>query len=66
MRVLYVVRKKTNYLTNHNMKNTKRFYNAPEIQELEIKTEGVLCESTAGAGSLNDNSWDVTFGESEN
>ena len=45
---------------------TKRFYLTPEIEELEISTEGILCESTAGAGTLDDNSWDLTFGETNN
>ena len=40
----------------------KTFYVAPEIVELEIKNEGLLCQSPgsetgAGAGELDDNSW---------
>ncbi len=43
---------------------TDKDYLAPEIRELEFSTEGILCESTAGAGSLYDNPWgDMTFGE---
>lgn len=45
---------------------TKHFYLAPESQELEVSTEGVLCESAsdeAGAGCLDDNSWGLTYGE---
>ena len=43
---------------------TNKTYLAPEIQKLEICTEGILCESTAGAGSLYDNPWgDLTFGQ---
>ena len=38
-------------------------YLTPEISEYEIRTEGVLCSSPGGAGSLGDNSWDLTFGE---
>lgn len=46
---------------------TKRFYLAPKITEIEVDTEGVLCESNAaGAGNLNDNDWDLTFGETNN
>ena len=47
------------------MVTTKRFYLAPEIQELEISTECILCASTAGAGTLGDNSWEdnLIFGE---
>ena len=46
---------------------TKRFYLSPEIMELEINTEGILCESTASAGTLDDNTWgELTFGETNN
>ena len=38
-------------------------YLTPEISEYEIRTEGILCASPGGAGSLDDNSWDITFGE---
>ena len=45
---------------------TNKDYLAPEIWELEISTEGILCGSTAGAGFLEDNAWgDLTFGEPE-
>lgn len=37
-------------------------YLAPDVQELEICTEGFLCGSdAAGAGMLDDNSWDLEF-----
>ncbi len=43
---------------------TNKDYLAPEVRWLEISTEGILCESTAGAGYLEDNAWgDLTFGE---
>lgn len=46
---------------------TNKDYLAPEIRELEISTEGILCESTAGAGTLDDNTWgELTFGETNN
>ena len=49
------------------MITTKQFYLIPQIEELEINTEGILCESNAaGAGNLNDNDWDLTFGETIN
>ena len=48
------------------MTTTKRFYLSPEVQELEIGTEGILCESGVGAGTLDDNSWNLTFGETNN
>ena len=40
----------------------KELYVAPEISELEINVEGLLCqsdenESGAGAGELDDNPW---------
>ena len=40
-------------------------YLTPEISEFEIGTEGVLCVSSEGAGTLEDNSWgsDLSFGE---
>ena len=44
------------------MKKTQN-YLTPEISEFEIRTEGILCESSVGAGTLDDNSWDLTFGE---
>lgn len=40
----------------------KELYVAPEISELEIKNEGLLClsnENGAGAGELDDNSWNL-------
>ena len=44
----------------------KTNYQTPDIMELEISTEGILCGSTAGAGFLEDNAWgDLTFGEPE-
>ena len=45
---------------------TEKYYLAPEISEFEILTEGILCASPGGAGSLGDNSWDLTFGETKN
>lgn len=45
------------------MKNKNYF--APEACELQVSTEGILCASVTGAGVLNDNSWDLTFGEGE-
>lgn len=39
-------------------------YKSPVCISLELSTEGVLCESNgAGAGLLDDNSWNLTFGE---
>ena len=40
----------------------KQLYLAPEISELEINVEGLLCQSGesgsgAGAGELDDNPW---------
>ena len=46
-----------------NMITTKQSYLAPEIQELELNAENNLCVSTVGAGVLDDNSWDLQFGE---
>lgn len=63
MRVRSVVKKRTNYLTNQNMKTTKRSYNAPEIQEFEINTEGIICvsnqleQNVIDAGILEENEW---------
>ena len=57
------------YFNQHNklMITTKQFYLAPQIEELDINTEGILCESNpSGAGNLNDNAWDLTFGETIN
>ena len=39
----------------------KEFYVAPQMQEFEISSEGVLCSSPAGAGNLGDNSWDLDY-----
>lgn len=68
MLLQYVVRKKTNININNTsyMKQIQN-YLTPEISEYEIRTEGVLCVSSpGGAGSLDDNSWDLTFGETNN
>ena len=52
---------------NDNCKNNntqimkKELYIAPQMQEFEIRSEGVLCSSPAGAGNLYDNAWEVTF-----
>lgn len=49
------------------MITTKKNYHTPAVQEYEIQTEGILCESNpGGAGNLNDNDWDLTFGETNN
>lgn len=46
---------------------TNRDYLTPRIAEFEFHTEGILCGSNAGAGTLDDNSWnDLTFGETNN
>ena len=45
------------------MKTTKRSYNAPEIQEFEINTEGIICvsnqleQNVIDAGILEENEW---------
>lgn len=41
----------------------EKLYLTPEISDYEISTEGILCASPGGAGSLDDNPWDLTFGE---
>lgn len=39
-------------------------YETPACASLELSSEGILCESNpAGAGVLDDNSWNLTFGE---
>ena len=39
-------------------------YEPPVCASLELSSEGILCESNpAGAGVLNDNEWNLTFGE---
>ena len=45
----------------------KTNYQTPDIMELEISTEGILCDSTTGAGTLDDNPWvGLQFGEDTN
>ena len=45
----------------------KTNYQTPDIMELEFTTEGILCGSTAGAGTLEDNIWGgLEFGEDTN
>lgn len=36
----------------------KELYEAPTISVLEVKTEGVVCQSLAGAG-VNDYGWNT-------
>lgn len=39
-------------------------YETPVCTSLELSSEGILCESNpAGAGVLDDNSWNLTYGE---
>lgn len=65
MHSLYVVRKKTNL--NNIIMRPKTNYQTPDIMELEFSTEGILCESTTGAGTLDDNPWGgLQFGEDTN
>ncbi len=43
---------------------TNTNYLSPEIQEMDLNIEGVLCGSgDYGAGDLYDNPWDNPFGE---
>lgn len=45
------------------MKETNK-YSTPRCAFLEVFSEGVLCGSFQfGAGSLNNNSWNLSFGE---
>ena len=65
MHSLYVVRKKTNL--NNIIMRPETNYLAPYVMKLEISAEGILCESTAGAGTLDDNPWGgLGFGEDTN
>lgn len=49
------------------MITANKTYRSPAVQEYELLSEGVLCESNpGGAGNLNDNDWDLTFGETNN
>ena len=36
--------------------NKKEMYLSPEVKTVEVKTEGVICQSPAGAG-VNDYTW---------
>ena len=37
--------------------NKKELYLSPEVKTFEVKTEGVICESGSGSGSLQDYNW---------
>ena len=37
--------------------NKKELYLSPEVKTFEVKTEGVICGSESGSGSLQDYNW---------